>query len=429
MAFYTLGDSLIKAGNNIIPAPCGDLKIVMIDINYGDAILCQTKNKNILFDTGGNTYVTNLYKTLEENNVSVIDHLFITHPHSDHYNALSHLFGIESKVGDDTVKGTYPITVKNVYTNGFNRTFYMNTADVALTQISNGQWSLASDAQKSAARQTAAACKSISYTTENQSNGTKKVTGFTGLLDASTYTQYETRCQIYNEHMLNNSINHYIVQTTVANNRINPITINLGDSLYFKAYWPVDSHIEYMGPFINKVMAFNINGCRNSSNEKYGHGHNTNNTSILGKLLYKNFSMLITGDCSSAINNNLGISRTSAQDSLLGLTDPNELHCTVYKSCHHGQTAENPLNWMQAIHPQYEFITTNDNSTDSIRPNRIPLDNATLTGIKKDHIFCTRFQGNVTLVTDGNSKFITTQNKNPQWFDDWMARYPKDKWV
>lgn len=60
------------------------IKIHVIDIGEGDAILIQTKDKNVLIDTGNILSGYKLVNYLRENNVETINHLIITHYDLDH---------------------------------------------------------------------------------------------------------------------------------------------------------------------------------------------------------------------------------------------------------------------------------------------------------------------------------------------------------
>lgn len=77
------------------------LKVHYIDVGQGDSELLQCKGVNILIDTGESDQATNLIAYLEKQGVKQIDHLFLTHPHTDHMGA--------------AVKVMEHFPVKNVY--------------------------------------------------------------------------------------------------------------------------------------------------------------------------------------------------------------------------------------------------------------------------------------------------------------------------
>ena len=425
MAFYLANNGILRKKDGSIIINTSDcIKITTIDVGYGDAILCQTKNKNILFDVGASTQREKFFTALQQYGVSTIDHLFITHPHSDHFGNFPYM------LGRATTSGAFPVNIKNVYTSGLNITYYLNTASLQTASI--GTWSLATEEQKTNASIVAKAFKNVPYTYTVQSNGLKKVTGQKAAdyfsaqgLNISDWTSLEGACQLNSEYMLSNNIPHYIVNPTISGGRIQPITINLGDSVSFHAYWPTEDYVTESRQVIIGSYALNEIGYRNTAGDEYGHGTDVNNTSILGKLIYKNFSMLITGDCSATINGRVS-KRINAQDNLLQNTNSSELHCTIYKSCHHGHTTENPQNWIQAIHPQTEIISTGKSTTKADpngikgNPDRPGLTAATLAGVNKTAIFSTRHHGDITVFTDGNGYVVKPQRENSEWFDEWV---------
>lgn len=65
-----------------------DLKVHYIDVGQGDAILIQKDGENMLIDAGENEYGEVVVDYLKKNNVSKIDYIIGTHPHSDHIGGL-----------------------------------------------------------------------------------------------------------------------------------------------------------------------------------------------------------------------------------------------------------------------------------------------------------------------------------------------------
>lgn len=108
------------------------LKIKIIDIGQGDAILIKHHKQNILIDTGDVDQQDNLVKILKNEQITNIDKLIITHPHSDH-------LGGALAVLDNFVVGT-------VYDNGqttttkLYRNYLKKIADkkINYTQLSAG---------------------------------------------------------------------------------------------------------------------------------------------------------------------------------------------------------------------------------------------------------------------------------------------------
>ena len=94
LAFFFIGCTVCFAQEN-------SLKIHFIDVGEGEAVLIQSKDKNALIDTGNILSGYKLIDYLKENNVKVVDHLIITHPHLDH---IAGIFFIMPKF---TIKRTY----------------------------------------------------------------------------------------------------------------------------------------------------------------------------------------------------------------------------------------------------------------------------------------------------------------------------------
>lgn len=62
----------------------GKLKITMLDVSHGDAILLQGAGKTIMVDVGDSRNHDKLFSKLEQNGVKKIDEIFISHQHQDH---------------------------------------------------------------------------------------------------------------------------------------------------------------------------------------------------------------------------------------------------------------------------------------------------------------------------------------------------------
>ena len=75
----------------------GDLKISMLDVGQGDAILIQTKNQNVLVDTSDTDERELLVKELEKLAVTKIDKLILSHPHADHIGSAKALINPSAK--------------------------------------------------------------------------------------------------------------------------------------------------------------------------------------------------------------------------------------------------------------------------------------------------------------------------------------------
>ena len=131
---------------------------------------------------------------------------------------------------------------------------------------------------------------------------------------------------------------------------------------------------------------------------------NPNNNSVICRLVYGNFSMLFTGDAEADLENSL----TGAP-----------IESTVLKAAHHGSKTSNSLDFVKAVNPQYVLISAGYGNKFG-HPHAAALDNFILAGVPKQNIFCTAFNGAVTIDTDGNS-FTVTPQRHTDWFDDFRG--------
>ncbi|HNW43763.1 MAG TPA: MBL fold metallo-hydrolase [Elusimicrobiales bacterium] len=100
---------LLLASSNL----WAQLNIYYVDVGQGDAIYIELPNgHNALIDGGPNG--TAITKFLKEKNVTHIDNLVLTHPHSDHYVGLKKVFAVTD------VKNFYDSRAENVNAKGDN---------------------------------------------------------------------------------------------------------------------------------------------------------------------------------------------------------------------------------------------------------------------------------------------------------------------
>ena len=99
----------------------GDLKISMLNVGQGDAILIQTGKQTILVDTSDTDERELLVKELEKFSVTKIDKLILTHPHADHIGSAKALINPSKK---ELSANPYleKISVAEVYDNGIAST-------------------------------------------------------------------------------------------------------------------------------------------------------------------------------------------------------------------------------------------------------------------------------------------------------------------
>lgn len=283
-----------------------NLKIKMLNVGQGDAILIQTDSENILVDTSDVDERDKLIRELYKADVSKIDKIILTHPHADHIGNAAYLIKL----------GT--VSVNSVYDNGV---------------VSTSKY----------------------------------------------YVNYLAECK--NRNVIHN-------------------TLKSGDKI------PLDdgAYLEIFSPTVETVSL--VNG----GNKKT----DPNNESIVGRLVYKNFSMLFTGDAEHI---------AEAEILKRGAT----VKSKILKAGHHGAASANSLNFVKAVNPEYVLISagtpTNKRGGNTYGHPRAEALNAFLgAGVKYENIFCTAQNGTVTVDTDGETFSVT-----PELQTDWLADYLNGK--
>ena len=298
----------------------GDLKISMLNIGHGDAILIRTGKQTILIDSANVTHHADLVRELEKLSVTKIDKLILTHPHIDHIGGAKILMAPTQKE-----LAAYPylkkISVAQIYDNG------------------------------------------IAY-------GSK------------TYNGYMKAAQ-------DKKIPRQSLKTGDS--------LDFGNGVKFKVISPPAEFVDLI----------------NSGNyDKNAAENNLNNTSIVGKLTYKNFSMMFTGDC-----------ERGTEAKILANNKVKALKCDVLKSGHHGINSSSTKEFLAAISPSYVFISSeyseNNGVADGFPDSRV-LQRYLAAGVDKKNIFCTRFNGTITLTSDGKNFSVTAENKE-DWLDKWIT--------
>ena len=153
-----------------------------------------------------------------------------------------------------------------------------------------------------------------------------------------------------------------------------------------------------------------------------------NNESVVGRLVYKDFTMMFTGD--AEIPEEVAI-LSSSKDNLQNLKS------RVLKSGHHGsRTSLDPSNassvdFLRLMNPEYVFISAGE-PTDKRggntygHPHPEPLQAYLNNGIASKNIFWTWKNGTVTLITDGKNISVTPEVKE-DWVEEWIAQKKKSK--
>lgn len=140
-----------------------------------------------------------------------------------------------------------------------------------------------------------------------------------------------------------------------------------------------------------------------------------NDTSIVGKLTYGDFSMLFTGDAEKV-----------AENEQLNSSYKKKLKSTVFKAPHHGSKTSAGADYMKAVSPECVVISAGDPSDPTGSGNSYghPHNQALNSYIKngsvdKNNIFWTFENGTITITSDGKNWSVTTENKS-KWIDSWM---------
>lgn len=124
-----------------------------------------------------------------------------------------------------------------------------------------------------------------------------------------------------------------------------------------------------------------------------GSDSDINNNSIVAKLVYNNFSMLLTGDAES-----------ESEERMLK-KDASTLKSTVLKSGHHGSRSSSSVPFLQAVSPEAAIISLGANN-DYHHPHPSTLKKYK---DKKIAIYRTDTDGTVTVASDGKTYTITKE--------------------
>ena len=297
----------------------GDLKISMLNVGQGDAILVQTKKQTILIDTSDTDERELLVNELEKLSVTKIDKLILTHPHADHIGNAKVLINPSSK---EVKANPYleKISVAEVYDNGI----------VSSSPLYK------------------------SYMKAIETAGIKR----TALKFGDT--------------------------------------LDFGGGVNFKVLYPLPEIVEA------------VNG---------GQKSDPNNESVVGKLTYKKFSMMFTGDAERKVESEIWADN-----------DEKDLKCDVLKAGHHGSYTASTENFVKTVNPSYVLISAcpdEERRNTYGHPHLEPLENYLAQGIDKKNIFCTRWNGTITLISDGKN-FSVKPEKSEDWIDKWIAQKKKE---
>ncbi len=143
-----------------------------------------------------------------------------------------------------------------------------------------------------------------------------------------------------------------------------------------------------------------------------------NNESVVGRLVYKKFSMMFTGDAERKVESEVWADN-----------DAKNLRCNILKAGHHGSYTASTENFVQTVKPSYVLISAGE-PTDKRggntygHPHLEPLENYLAEGIPTENIFWTWKNGTVTIVSNGKD-FSVTPEVEEDWVEQWIAEKKK----
>ena len=278
----------------------GDLKITMLNVGQGDAILVQTAKQNILIDTSDIDEREKLVAELEKAGVSTFDKIILTHPHADHIG------GIEKLLKEKKY------TIKEVCDNGI----------------------------------------------------------------ASTSKIYSNYMKLLKEQ------------------KIKHTSLKAGDVLDF------GGGVKFNVLYPTKDLVDSVNGGAQKTDP--------NNESVVGRLVYKNFSMMFTGDAEKKVESEIWADN-----------DTKNLRCNILKAGHHGSHSSSTENFV--IISAGEPSDKRGGNTYG-HPHVEPLQTYLKEGISPENILWTWKNGTVVIVSNGTDFSVTPETK-----EDWVEKWIKEK--
>lgn len=270
----------------------------------------------------------------------------------------------------------------------------------------------------------------------------------------------------FNNHILIN--NDYETKIKETHNVIvaqRGMTLNLGDGVTFEVLWPVQDYITKMENCITDIREEEKKN-NVSDEDKWDSTQDVNNSSIVGRLKFKNFSMLFTGDVDDGLSNlfknwlslnypsdlalyengGWGYLRDHETVTKNGVTSMPNLESTVYKAAHHGNGHNNPEDIIGYTKAKYAFCSClGGQDADKTFPIDVQLDYTprphpafirhvlnSAANVVQCRFYTTHFHHNVTLLTDGNNVWISCQRNDvrwlPRWYE-WIVAYETYFWT
>lgn len=143
-----------------------------------------------------------------------------------------------------------------------------------------------------------------------------------------------------------------------------------------------------------------------------------NNESIVGRLHYKDFTMMFTGDAELKVESEIWADNKESQ-----------LKSTILKAGHHGSHTSSSENFVNVVKPEYVLISAGEPTTKRGgntygHPHVEPLQIYLNAGIKSQNILWSWKNGTVVIETDGKNFSVTPEVKEA-WVKSWLSEKKK----
>lgn len=185
----------------------------------------------------------------------------------------------------------------------------------------------------------------------------------------------------------------------LKNQNIKHVSLKAGDTLDF------GGGVIFEVLYPTKELVDAVNGDNQKSDP--------NNESVVGRLVYKDFSIMFTGDAEKKVESEVWADN-----------DSKKLRSTILKAGHHGSYTASTENFVQTVKPEYVLISAGE-PTDKRggntygHPHREPLEIYLANGIPAENILWTWKNGTVVIVSDGKD-FSVTPEVEEDWVEQWI---------
>ena len=189
---------------------------------------------------------------------------------------------------------------------------------------------------------------------------------------------------------------------TIASTKIFHRSLTVGDELDF------GGGVKFKVLFPTKDFVAEMNSGKDGKKDRQ---YRLNNSSIVGRLTYKKFSMMFTGDCEK-----------ESEAKIVASNRPEDLKCDVLKSGHHGIKTSSSKDFVVAVNPSVVLISARgifNNDVVHAPPHLGALETYLAAGVDAKNIFSTHANGMITVTTDGKNFSVTPEIKT-DWLDAWI---------